>query len=212
MALNLSKSTGINLTKGSSISLIKEGKKLDEVTIGLNWGAIKKTGLFSVFSSGPEMVDLDGSVAVFEGKVLLDIIYYSKLLSKDGAVKHSGDDRAGDTGPEDDVDNETIHINLNRVNSRATSIFIFLNSYKKQDFQTIPYTKIRIYEGNPRFIKSVFATFNLTSDPAFHGKVSMIMGKLSKDNEEWKFDTIGEPIRATNIDETIEEIIQKFLG
>jgi len=49
------------------------------------------------FFNETETVDLDGSVSMFDASgTMLDTVYYRKLLSKDQAVKHSGDDRKGE--------------------------------------------------------------------------------------------------------------------
>ncbi len=209
--MNLSKNTGINLSKGNKISLEKNGSKLTEITIGLNWGAIKTPGFLGMFSS-TETVDLDGTVAMFDAQgQWMDTIYYKKLVSTDKSVRHSGDDRSGDTGNPDEIDNETIYIDLNKVDPRTQSIFVFLNSYKKQDFDAIPYSKIKIYEGNPSKIISTFATFNLSKEDNFKGKISMIMGKVEREASGWQFKTIGDAIDAKNIDQTIDTILAKYL-
>lgn len=209
--MDLTKKTGINLTKGSKISLEKNGTNLTEITIGLNWGAIKTPGFLGIFSS-TESVDLDGTIAMFDAQgQWIDTVYYKKLVSSDKAVRHSGDDRSGDTGNPDEFDNETIYIELNKVNPKVDSIFIFLNSYKKQDFDTIPYSKIKIYEGNPNTVKSIFATFNLSKEEDFKGKISMIMGKVERQNTGWQFKTIGDALDAKNIDQTIDTILEKYL-
>jgi tellurium resistance protein TerZ len=211
MSIELNKKTGINLSKGSSISLVKEERKLDEICIGINWGAIQKKFLISFFNE-TETVDLDGSVSMFDANgVMIDTVYYRKLLSKDQAIKHSGDDRKGDMDNADDFDNEVIQVNLRQVNPEIKQIFFYINSFKGQDFATIPYSKIRIFEGNPREVVSVFATFNLSAEKTFANKVSMIMGKLVRENNGWKFVTIGEAIGARNIDETIKTIQEKYL-
>ena len=114
MSISLNKKTGISLKKGSKISLQKEGKKLEQVCIGLNWGAIEKKGFFS-FLAGSETVDLDGSVTTFDSaKNELETIYYHKLRSKDKSIVHSGDDRSGDVGGDDGKDNEVIQLDLTK--------------------------------------------------------------------------------------------------
>jgi tellurium resistance protein TerZ len=211
MSIELNKKTGINLSKGSSISLVKEERKLEEICIGINWGAIQKKFLISFFNE-TETVDLDGSASMFDANgTMIDTVYYRKLLSKDQAIRHSGDDRKGDMDKADDFDNEVIQVNLNQVNPDIKQIFFYINSFKGQDFATIPYSKIRIFEGNPREVVSVFATFNLSAETTFAHKVSMIMGKLVRENNGWKFVTIGEAIGARNIDETIKAIQEKYL-
>lgn len=211
MSIELNKKTGINLSKGSSISLKKEERKLEEICIGINWGAIQKKFMISFFNE-TETVDLDGSASMFDASgTMLDTVYYRKLLSKDQAVRHSGDDRKGDMDKADDFDNEVIQVNLKNVNPDIHQIVFYINSFKGQDFATIPYSKIRIFEGNPKQVTSVFATFNLSSEAGFAGKVSMIMGKMVREEGGWKFVTIGEAIGARNIDETIKTIQSKYL-
>lgn len=212
MGIKLDKKTGINLKKGSSISLEKKGTPLEKVCIGLNWGMIKTKMLFGLVSSS-DSVDLDGSVSLFdEGGNELDMVYFRKLRSDDGAITHSGDDRSGDVGGDDGLDNEIIEINLKRVSPRATKIFFYLNSYKKQDFADIPYSKIRIFEGDKRHVSEVLATFNLSAEPAYAGHVSMIMGMLERTDAGWKFHSIGEPIAAEDIDATVSHIQSKYFA
>ncbi len=207
--MDLTKKTGINLVKGSKISLVKENKKLEQVCIGLDWGAIKKKTL-GIFTT-EVAVDLDASVAMFdENNKKVDVVFFNRLMSTDGSVRHSGDDRKGDSAA-DNADNEIIFINLPKVHPKISTIVFFLNSYKGQDFQTIPYSKIRIFEGNKHEVVSVFATFNLSAEATFSGKVSMIMGKLIRVGDTWEFQTIGEPSTTKDINETIEEIKIKYL-
>ncbi len=125
MAIDINKKTGINLSKGSSISLEKNGKILTEVCIGMNWGGIIKKGFLGL-SSSVEAVDLDGSVAFFDSQgMCLDTVYYRKLVSDDQAVKHSGDDRSGDSKKDDGLDNEVIQILLPKVNPDVSQIVFF---------------------------------------------------------------------------------------
>jgi tellurium resistance protein TerZ len=203
--------TGVNLSKGSTISLIKAEKKLEEICVGINWGAIHKKYLISFFNE-TETVDLDASVSMFDAEGnMVDTVYYRKLISKDQSIKHSGDDRKGDLDKADDFDNEVIMVNLPKVNPEVKQIFFYINSFKGQDFEMIPYSKIRIFEGTPSQVLSVFATFNLSAEPDFAGKISMIMGKLVREGTGWKFVTIGEAVDARNIDETIKTIQEKYL-
>lgn len=211
MAIALNKKTGINLKKGSSISLEKDGKSLQDVCIGLNWGAIEKRVFFGMFSHS-ESVDLDGSITMFDKNDNdVDTVCYSKLVSSDGSIRHSGDDLSGDSGGDDGIDNEIIQIDLRKVDPKIENIFIYLNSFKGQDFSAIPYSKIRVFEGNKTSVKSVFATFNLSADPSHKGHVSMIMGKLFRKNNGWEFFTIGESITVKDINGTIKVIKGKYL-
>ena len=63
--------------------------KVKRVAMGLGW------------DSG---CDVDGSTALFDAKhQLVDMVWWKKLVSSNGAVKHSGDDRTGEGGGDDEV-------------------------------------------------------------------------------------------------------------
>jgi len=201
----------INLSKGSKIDLTKNGKNLEKVCVGLNWGAIRNKSFFGLMSS-VEDVDLDGSAAIFNAdKQLIEAVYFRNLLSKDGAVTHSGDDLSGDSKGDDGKDNEVITIDFLQLNPDAQTIILFLNSYQKQDFSTIPYSKIQIFEGTPKKIDNVLASFNLSADKLFAGYVSMIMGRFDREGSIWKFQAVGEPLKNARVFDTIDEIKSKYL-
>ena len=86
-----------------------------------------------------------------------------------------------------------------------------LNSYKGQDFGTIPFASIRIYEGTPKNVSEVFATYNITKGDNFSGHVAMALGVFYKKNGEWKFNALGEPTRDRKLEQTVETIRQNFL-
>jgi len=149
----------INLSKGQKIDLRKEtGEKLTNFCVGVNWGAIEtiKKGLFGS-KKIIEDVDLDLSCIMTDNAGnLIDYIYspdyngflqrnnlpLGKLTSVDGALRHSGDDRKGDQGSDDGLDNEIITVDLNKVNTTVEKIFFFINIYLNQgqnfDFSHIP--------------------------------------------------------------------------
>ncbi len=206
----LDKKTGINLKKGSSIKLEKEGQPLKHICIGLNWGAIERKGVLRALLGGTVPVDLDGAVSTFENGELHETIYFKRLYSRDGSIRHSGDDLTGDMNGDDGLDNEVITIDLPYVGEYIDTIYIYLNSYQQQDFGDIPYSKLRIYEGTPTHVNEVLATFNLSVENKFKGYVSMIMGKLVRVNNGWKFETIGEPVEGRKIPDIARDIRKRM--
>lgn len=200
----------INLTKNARISLEKNGIELKEITVGLDWGSIKQKSFFGLLNT-QEPVDLDGSVTLFD-KFMNEIetVYYGNLTSKDSTIRHSGDDRIGDTSA-DNKENEVISINLERISNDVDCIYFYLNSYKQQDFATIPYAKIRIIEGKHHNPQQVFATFNLSTDDSYRDYVSMLMAKLKRVGSRWEFTALGEPVSAKDIAETIRLIKHSYV-
>lgn len=199
----------INLQKGQRIVLEKrDGSTLNNFCIGANWGVIKGRGFFG--GEKNISVDLDLSVGLFDqNRQLINTIYFRNLSAR--GIRHSGDDLVGDRFGDDGLDNEVISINLNEIDSSVEQIVFILNSYKKQDFATIPFASIRLYEGTPLRVNRIFATYNIASDAKFAGYVSMILGKLYKHKGKWKFSAIGEACKARDLRSTLNTIQDRFL-
>jgi tellurium resistance protein TerZ len=217
----------INLSKGQKIDLRKSsGETLTNFCVGVNWGGIEKKTLFGL-SKTILNVDLDLScVLIDEQNTICDHLYSplyrvevlqqfglpaGKLLTSDGALKHTGDDLAGDKGGDDGLDNEIITVDLSKINANVNQIFFFLNNAGNEDFSQIPYAKIRMYEGTPTKVQSVFADYNVAAESQYVGKKSIIMGKLYKRNGEWKFSAIGDPTEDTFLGQTIQKIMKSYL-
>lgn len=200
----------IVLEKGQKINLEKSnGETLTNFCVGVNWGMIIKKGLFGQKKIA---VDLDASCALFDAdKKNLDVVYFGQLQSKNGAIVHSGDDLVGDQDGDDGLDNEIISVDLSKIPSQVHQIAFFLYSFKHQDFASIPFASIRLYEGTPERVSKVVATYDIATGSNFAGHVSMVMGKLYKRNGNWKFSAIGEPTKDKNLQETIVTITKKYL-
>ncbi|TKC06553.1 TerD family protein [Pedobacter polaris] len=202
----------INLQKGQRISLEKSnGSKLQNICVGINWGAIEKKGLFG-FSKSKEAVDLDASCALYtETKQLSEVIYFGNLKSKNGSVAHSGDDLTGDMGGDDGLDNEIITLDFSKLDASVNYVAFVLNSFRGHDFGTIPFASIRIYEGTNKRVNEVFATYDIANGSNFAGHVSMVMGVFYKKNDEWKFNAIGEPTKDKKLEDTVKTVTQHYL-
>lgn len=213
MNIQLDKKNGINLKKGTTISLVKDDYVLQDIKFGINWGAIPRTGIFSSVLPGVK-VDLDASVALFSGKkALLDVVSYRRLRSSDRSVIHSGDDLDGDLFGDDGKDNETIKVFLEQLSPKVTELIFFLNSFKQQDFSIIPYTKIRIYEQKNKYENKTLATYNISAGEMYKGFVSMVMGKMYRGVDGiWKFKTLGVPVPTKNLDQTVSYIQKRMVG
>lgn len=199
----------INLKKGQRIDLKKsDNTRLLSFCVGANWGAIKRKNFLGNIKNIP--VDLDLSVATFDrNNNALDVVYFGKLTSQ--GIIHYGDDLVGDTDGDDGFDNEIININLNQLPHNVEQVVFILNSYQQQDFATIPFASIRLYEGNEKKVNKVFASYNIASEYKYAGYVSMILGKLYRESSEWKFKAIGEPTQDNKLQDTILTVQRNFL-
>jgi tellurium resistance protein TerZ len=86
-----------------------------------------------------------------------------------------------------------------------------LNSFRGQDFGTIPFASIRIYEGTPKRVNEIFATYDIANGSDFKGHVSMVMGVFYVKNDEWKFNAIGEPTKDRKLEETVNTVMRNYL-
>ena len=78
------------------------------------------------------------------------------------------------------------------------------------DFSKIPYAKIRMYEGTPTRVDTVVASYNVSAEQQYSGKRAVIMGKLYKVNDEWKFQAIGDPTQDKSLFDTITRIVKSY--
>jgi tellurium resistance protein TerZ len=200
----------INLEKGQRINLEKNnGTKLQNICVGVNWGAIEKKGFFG---TKKEPVDLDASCAIYDDKKNhIDSVNFRKLISNDRAIKHSGDDLTGDLNGDDGLDNEVITLDFSQLTPAANHVAFFINSFRGQDFKDIPFASIRIYEGTPTKVSQEFARFDIANDATFAGNVSMVLGVFYKRNDEWKFSAVGVPTNDKKLEQTIVTIQQNHL-
>lgn len=153
----------INLSKGGRINLSKESNNgLSKLYFGSNWGAIQHRGLFGIGGS-VKKVDLDSTVLLYDAnKNCIGEVAYYNLSAPD--IRHSGDDRSGDTNG---LDNETIEVCLNELDPRVEYIAFTLNNFTHQTFGEIPYMGLRIYTGDQvqrNTPVNVLAKFNLEDD------------------------------------------------
>jgi len=168
-----------------AISLEKGGRAnltLPKFIIGLGWDANSST-------TGQDF-DLDASVFILgeNKKILSDdyFVFYNNLKSPDGAVEHTGDNLTG-AGEGDD---ESIKVDLSKINSNATEICIVVTIHKaeerRQNFGQVRNSFVRIY--NPDN-KEEFLKYELEED--FSVETAVEFGRIYKRNGEWKFEAVG---------------------
>jgi len=177
----------LSLAKGQSLSLKKaDGGTLTQVTLGLGWDAKKKGGLFGSLGGGGE-IDLDASAILFgSNRAVLDTVYYGTpgLASKDGSIRHSGDNLTGDG----EGDDEQIVIDLTRVDSRVESIVLVVTSYSGQKFSQIENAFCRVVDTSNGAENEV-VKYVLKESP---NNTAMVMAKVSRVGSGWEFKAIGE--------------------
>src|SRR3546814_3147277 len=82
---------------------------------------VEAKGFFAKLSGGTDSIDLDASCLAFDGAGnLVETVWFQKLVSSDGSIRHSGDNLTG----EGDGDDETISIDLTRLPSNVETLVL----------------------------------------------------------------------------------------
>jgi tellurium resistance protein TerZ len=178
---------GLSLQKGQSLSLTKQnGDSLTNVRLGLGWDSAvpAKKGFFG--GTKTVEIDLDASAIMFdaEGKHL-DTVFFNQLTSKDGAVRHTGDNLTG-AGEGDD---ETMMVNLPAVSPAVQNIVFVITSYSQQTFDMVQNAFCRVIDDSVAGSPEV-ARYSLTEAGR---NTAMVMSRLSRTGNAWTFQAIGTP-------------------
>jgi tellurium resistance protein TerZ len=175
----ISRTGAISLSKGQTISLAKE-QGLDEVIMGLGWDVKKHGGFFG----GLLGIDLDASCLLFDNKGgLMEAVYFGHLRSKDGSVRHTGDNLTG-AGEGDD---EQIIVRLSQLPSSVQTLVFVVNSFLGQSFSQIENAFCRLVN---RKNNEEIARYNLSAQGSH---TAMLMTKIYKDPSGWQLQALGIP-------------------
>ena len=224
MAINLVKGQTIDLRKGDSSSGGSE-YDLSRVTVGLGWDVRQKEAKgFWGKLLGPkeEEYDLDASafllddnekvanlgrtithngrqIGLYEG----DVIFFNSPKHPSGHIWSTGDNRTG----EGDGDDEQIIVRLNDLDPRYKKILFVVTIYQgntnNQHFGMVENAFIRAVDAKGKEI----ARYNLSNDPAYDRKCSMIFSEFYRKDGGWKFRAIGEPHHTDNLIEILKRYV-----
>lgn len=192
----------LDLVKGLQLDLSKV-VGLTKVSIGANWGKIVTDKGFLGFGGSKESVDLDISAISYDANGNYRSTVYFGNQDVPG-ISLDGDDQTGDDD-NDELDNETITIDLSEVSSQTSTIVFSLISYKQQPFGALPYARLRLYDAD----KSCLATTNIdiTADEKFKSKTSMVFARLDRTTEGWTYKAVCEPTEYKTITELRDKAI-----
>lgn len=158
-------------------------KGLALVGVGLGWDPNENTGYDFDLDASAFMLGADGQVPAQEY-----FVFYNNPKSPDGAVETTGDDMTG--GNSDGDDDETLNIDLTRVDANIQEIVFAATIHKaeerRQNFGQVRNSYIRIYDAKTNV---EIARFDLDED--FSIETAVEFGRLYRHGNEWKFEAIG---------------------
>lgn len=172
----------IQLSKGQRIDLTKDNPGLQNIIVGLGWDV-------KTFDGGEEF-DLDASIFLLNAqgqcRQETDFVFYNNLVSPDGSVEHTGDNRTG----EGDGDDEQIKIHLNKVSADVERITITVTIHdaeaRRQNFGQVSNAFVRLVDED---VGNEILRYDLAED--FSIETAVVFCELYKHGNEWKFNAIG---------------------
>jgi len=183
----------VSLSKGQSVSLAKEAPSLARLHVGLGWDPVKKGGglLGKVFGGGgSDSIDLDASMILVDGnKRVLDSVWFRQLSSRDGSVKHSGDNLTGDG----DGDDEVIRVDLTRVPQEVAHLVVTVNSFRGQTFNEVDNAFCRLVD---EATKKELCKFELREKGSNTG---FVMAVISREGNGWTVKALGAPTNGRTV-------------
>ena len=188
----------VSLQKGQTVRLEKTGGGgLTRVAMGLGWDVKKGKGLFGLFSGGGE-IDLDASCLLFDNsRTLLDQVWFNQLLSRDGSIVHSGDNRTG----AGDGDDETITVDLTRLPASVTALVFTVNSFQGDTFERIENAYCRLVDAAGG---GELARYDLTGAGSHTGQV---MAQLVEREGGWSMQALGVRTAGRTFHDMMPDIV-----
>jgi len=188
----------ISLNKNSSVSLAKEAGAggLTRIALGVGWDMVKPTGFFAKLSGGTADIDLDASCLVFDaaGNVV-DTVWFQKLTSDDGSVRHSGDNLTG----EGDGDDETISVDLTRLPASVETLVLTVTSFRGQTFDKVANAFGRVIDLSTN---RELARYDISESGSYTG---LILASLKRSGGEWVYKAIGERAAGVHVQQLVDQ-------
>jgi tellurium resistance protein TerZ len=159
----------------------------------------KPKGFLGALFGSAESIDLDASALLLDGQGReVDAVWFRQLTSRDGSVRHSGDNLTG----EGDGDDEAIMIDLTRLPVQVEHVVLTVNSFRGQTFDKVDNAYGRVIDNaNGREL----ARFPI-SDSGPH--TGLILASLSRAGGEWAFKAIGHRTRGRVVKDLVAEAAQ----
>jgi tellurium resistance protein TerZ len=190
--------SSISLRKGQKVPLAKpDGGVLTAVRMGLGWDAVARRGWFGRSRTQP--VDLDASCLLFDASGnLVDAVWFRQLHSKDGAVRHNGDNLTG----EGDGDDEVIDVDLVALPGNIAQLVFTVNSFTGQDFSQIAGAFCRLVD---QASGQELARYDLTGSGPH---TAQIMAKVARDGAGWSMTAIGATAAGRTFQHLLPAVVE----
>jgi tellurium resistance protein TerZ len=183
----------IELTEGQELLLAAaDGQPLTKLRMGVGWDHSRTAGFMG---TGAPPIDLDASAVQFAAGQLFDLAFFNNLATRDGSVKHLGDNLTG----RGEGDDEVITVDLERVYGKVDTIVFLVSSYQGHSLEWVSNAYCRLVDDHDVEL----ARFTLTLGVPETG---LAMAKIFRDGDQWKLRAIGQGIAVKVPTESVEAL------
>jgi tellurium resistance protein TerZ len=191
----------IELKRGDELTLVHDdGTPRARLTMGLGWD--KKVGAGALSGSNTPDVDLDASAFQYAGDQLFDLAFFNHLQTRDGAVRHLGDNISG----RGEGDDEQITIDLATVYPRVDTMLFLVSSYQGDSLEHVRNAYCRLLDEDDTEI----ARFTLTQGVPRTGFMMATMVREPDQPGAWRLKAIGQGIAVTVPTESLD-VLARFV-
>jgi stress response protein SCP2 len=191
----------IELKRGDELPLQRaDGTPYGRLTMGLGWDKLAGAGALS--GANTPDVDLDASALQYAGDQLFDLSFFNHLETRDGAVKHLGDNISG----RGEGDDEQITVDLALVYPRVDTMLFLVSSYQGHSLEFVRNAYCRIVDEDDVEL----ARFTLTEGVPRTGFMMVRIVRDPAGSDGWRLRAIGEGIAVTVPTESLD-VLQRYL-
>ena len=186
------------LRKGGNIHLREycKGGVLPEVlTFGLAWDVTNGVN-----------IDLDASIVCLDSDLsVVDTIWFRQLTSKDGSIKHHGDEREGD----EEGDDEQIDIQLSMVRRNVEYMVLVINSYSGQELDDVDRASCHLFDSSTQID---MASYAMTNSKWLDGYTALFVACLYRGSKsgDWCLSIMSEAGMGRTVQDNVSQI-QRYL-
>jgi tellurium resistance protein TerZ len=192
----------IELRRGDEIALTRDdGSSLGKLTMGVGWD--KRAGAGALSGANRPDVDLDASALQYAGRQLFDLAFFNHLETRDGAVRHLGDNLSG----RGEGDDEQITIDLAKVYPKVDTMLFLVTSYQGHSLEFVRNAYCRLADENGEEI----ARFTLTEGVPRTGFMMAKIFREPEDTARWRLRAVGQGIAVKVPTESLD-VLERFAG
>ena len=169
---------GINIDPNERVAVMHKGGTIRLRDYSPNRSDVPRTVMFGLtwdVTSGVN-IDLDASAICLDANLqLVDIVFFKQLTSKDGSIRHSGDEREGDEVGDD----EKISVDLARIQPAVKYIGFVINSYSGQELDDVSGAACHLFD--PSSGRDI-ARYGLSNARELDKHTALLMACLYRDD------------------------------